>query len=162
MKRPPESSTTPDPTLFGTEVKGGPALFEDALVAAYVAAGRTLDDLAYTEEFESIYLAVGGEKSGKSRWEVLHRLQNIRKAKRLPRLGKAVSPAIKVTQDEEALLVSQVQRALESKGCSPALGQRDQLLYDPRFADIVTTFNAKTGRSLTPHDVWRLVAKLAK
>jgi hypothetical protein len=28
--------------------------------------------------------------------------------------------------------------------------------------ELVREFNASSGRNLTPHDVWRLVAKLAK
>ncbi len=75
---------------------------------------------------------------------------------------KAATPAVKVTPEEESTLTHLVQSALESKMQSPALGQRDQLLYDDRFPMIVSTFNARTGRNLTPHDVWRLVAKLAK
>jgi hypothetical protein len=42
------------------------------------------------------------------------------------------------------------------------LGQRDQLPYTPAFDALVQEFNAATGRSLDPHSVWRLVAKLAK
>lgn len=146
-------------TLFGTDV---PDDHDDRLIAAYVAAGRTLDDLPYTTEFDSIYDSVGGEGSGRSRHDVLHRLQNLRKANKLPRLGRAATPAVKVTPEEESTLTHLVQSALESKMQSPALGQRDQLLYDDRFPTIVSTFNARTGRNLTPHDVWRLVAKLAK
>ncbi len=161
MPRPPAIAT--GPTLFGAQPEPPPTSdFDEALIAAYVRAGRTLDDLPYTEEFDSICASVAAHAPGRTPWEILHRLQNIRKSKRLPKLGKAASPAIKVTQEEESLLASLVQRALESKGSAPALGQRDQLLYDPRFTDVVTTFNARTGRSLTPHDVWRLVAKLAK
>lgn len=127
-----------------------------ALVDAYVRAGRTLDDLAYTPEFESIFEAAGGVRVWRTRWEALHRLQNLRKAKRLPRLGRSASPAIKVTPEDEALLADLV------RGAVGTLGQRDQLLYDPRFDALVQDFNARTGRSLAPHDVWRLVAKLAK
>lgn len=149
----------PTQTLFGADA---PADSDDRLIAAYVAAARTLDDLPYTPEFDRIYDSVGGEGSGKSRHDVLHRLQNLRKANKLPRLGKAATPTVKVTPEEESALTHLVQSELESKVQSPALGQRDQLLYDDRFPVIVSTFNARTGRNLTPHDVWRLVAKLAK
>ncbi|MFO0832625.1 MAG: hypothetical protein U0637_12390 [Phycisphaerales bacterium] len=147
------------PTLFGDSTA---TEFDAQLTAAYVQAGRTLDDLPYTPEFDAIFSAVGGDLAGRSRGEVLHRLQNLRKANRLPRLGRAQTPSVKVTPEEESTLSALVQGALESRTGSPALGQRDQLLYDDRFTAIVTTFNARTGRSLSPHDVWRLVAKLAK
>lgn len=150
----------PLPTLFGVEARVSD--FDERLVAAYVAAGRTLDDLPYTREFDRIFEAVCGDGGGRTRFDVLHRLQNLRKANKLPRLGKAATPAVKVTPDEEAALTRLVQSALESKMQSPALGQRDKLLYDDRFPGIVTAFNARTGRSLTPHDVWRLIAKMAK
>jgi hypothetical protein len=61
-----------------------------------------------------------------------------------------------VTPEDEALLADLV------RGAVGTLGQRDQLLYDPRFDALVQAFNARTGRNLSPHDVWRLVAKLAK
>ncbi|CAG0976016.1 hypothetical protein PHYC_01505 [Phycisphaerales bacterium] len=127
-----------------------------ALVAEYIRIGRTLDDLAYTAEFERLFEAIGGERAWKSRWSVLHRLQNLRKASKLPKLGRAASTPIKVTVDEEGILAELVIQAVGT------LGQRDQLLYDPRFDAVVQTFNARTGRNLEPHDTWRLVAKLAK
>jgi len=43
-----------------------------------------------------------------------------------------------------------------------SLGQRDQLPYSEQSGPLVAAFNQQTGRDLTPHDVWRLVAKLAK
>lgn len=122
------------------------------LVGAYVEVGRTLDDLPYTDEFERVM-----EKSGEGdrRW-VLHRLQNLRKAKKLPRLGRGESASVKVTEAEEGALRALVERAVGT------LGQRDQLLYDPKFDGIVEAFNAETGRTLSLHDAWRLIAKLAK
>jgi len=128
---------------------------DDHLVAAYVAVGRTLDDLPYTDEFERLVTMLGGE-GGLARREVLHRLHNLRKANKLPRLGRAAGPSIKVTEDEEALLEGLV---TEQAG---TLGQRDQLVYDARFDTLTERFNARTGRSLSRHDLWRLVAKLAK
>ena len=159
---PPPGHGTDDATLFGAPGADGSP--DARLVAAYIEAGRTLDDLPYTPEFDSIFESLGGEAGTRTRWEVLHRLQNLRKANKLPKLGRAATPPVKVTPDEELTLSLFVQRALDADGKAggAALGQRDQLLYDPRFADIVTRFNAHTGRNLTPHDVWRLVAKIAK
>ena len=159
---PPPEQKSANPTLFGA---AEPLTVADQrLVAAYLKAARTLDDLPYTPEFDSIFESLGGEAGTRTRWEVLHRLQNLRKANKLPKLGRAATPPVKVTPDEELTLSLFVQRALDADGKAggAALGQRDQLLYDPRFAVIVTRFNAHTGRNLTPHDVWRLVAKIAK
>lgn len=138
--------------LFDNRVQGG----DDRLVAAYVEIGRTLDDLPYTQDFETLLERVGMGQEPAGRREVFHRLHNLRKASRLPRLGRAESAPTLVEPEEERLLT---QLVAESVG---TLGQRDQLLYDARFDAIVGMFNEKTGRSLTPHTVWRLVAKLAK
>ncbi|MDX2132875.1 MAG: hypothetical protein SFY69_12565 [Planctomycetota bacterium] len=136
----------------------GDAEFDRLLVAAYERAGRTLDDLAYTPEFEALYGAVAGGSAGAAptRRDVLHRLQNLRKAGKLPRLGRGASEPVKVLDEDEQTLARLVIDAVGT------LGQRDRLLYDPRFDAIVQQFNARTGRSLEPHDVWRLVARLAK
>lgn len=142
-------------SLFEIKPDGtNPRDADDVLIAAYVAAGRTLDDLPYTPEFESILRAIGaseGDRAG-----VFHRLHNLRKAHRLPRLGRAATRSIKVSPSEESVLVELVRTAVGS------LGQRDQLLYDPRFDALVQHFNARSGRNLDQHDAWRLVAKLAK
>lgn len=141
-------------SLFG-DIRPRSLGSDDRLVAAYVEVGRTLDDLPYTDEFEKLVAVLGGE-GAVARREVLHRLQNLRKANKLPRLGRAAGPSIKVTEDEESLLVALV---TEQAG---TLGQRDQLVYDPRFDTLTERFNARTGRGLSRHDLWRLVAKLAK
>jgi hypothetical protein len=129
---------------------------DQILIKAYTAAGRTLDDLPYTNEFESLYAAIGGEQSGRDRRAVFHRLHNLRKAKKLPRLGRAAESAPHVLPEDEAVLSALV---VESVG---TLGQRDQLPYDARFDQLVQAFAATTGRGLSQRDVWRLVAKLAK
>jgi hypothetical protein len=126
------------------------------LVERYVAAGRTLDDLPYTPEFDALYAALGGEGSGRTRGEVFHRLHNLRKAKKLPALGRAATTPVRVTPEEEDLLRALV---VERVG---TLGQRDQLIFSPAFDDLVQVFMARTGRSLSAHDAWRLIAKLAK
>ena len=129
---------------------------DQVLIQAYVAAGRTLDDLPYTAEFEQIFAAIGGEQSGRERRAVFHRLHNLRKAKKLPRLGKASEPAPHILPEDEAQLAALV---VERVG---TMGQRDQLPYDAKFDDLVQAFAAKSGRGLSQRDVWRVVAKLAK
>jgi hypothetical protein len=126
---------------------------EAALVAAYVEAGTTLDDLPYTEAFAQLHAKVG---LGRSQAEVFRRLHNLRKASKLPRLGRAATPAVKVNEEEEALL----QRAVLARVRS--LGERDSLLFTPEFDAIVEQFCKESGRALTAHDVWRLLAKIAK
>jgi hypothetical protein len=140
-------------SLFGPET---PALDRrDAdLIRSYQEAGRTLDDLPYTPEFEQIVAAVGGESG--DRRAIFHRLQNLRKAGKLPRMGRAPESAPRITPEDEALLAELVVARVGT------LGQRDQLPFDPRFDQIVQEFCERTGRQLSPRDVWRLVAKLAK
>ena len=142
-------------SLFDT----GPGLDrqDQKLIAAYVETGRTLDDLPYTDAFESLFAAIGGDQSGKDRRAVFHRLHNLRKAKKLPRLGRTSDPAAPhVLPEDEAALA---QLVIDRVG---TLGQRDQLPYDPKFDDLLQTFAAKTGRELSQRDAWRLIAKLAK
>lgn len=140
--------------LFGERVRVADA--DAALIAAYLRTGRTLDDLPYTEEFERLYSTIGGEACGNSRAQVVHKLQNLRKAGKMPKLGRSATAVIKTTEEEDALLRSLVQREAGS------IGQRDGLLYTEAFDAVVHDFNARSGRQLSAHDVWRLVAKLAK
>lgn len=141
------------PTLFGDM----PLTSEDhdeRLIAAYAAAGRTLDDLPYTEDFDRLYATATAD--GQSPRAVFHRLHNLRKAGKLPRLGRPATKPPRIDPTDEAALSGLVVAAVGS------LGQRDQLPYSPEFDRLVEVFNQRTGRNLTPHDIWRLVAKLAK
>jgi cephalosporin-C deacetylase-like acetyl esterase len=126
------------------------------LIAAYERTGRTLDDLAHTDAFESIFASVGGERAGASRREVFHRLHNLRKAGRLPRLGAAASQPPRINADDEGHLRSLVIHAVGT------MGQRDRLPYTPEYDALVERFNESTGHNLTAHDIWSLIARLAK
>ena len=130
--------------------------FDRDLIDAYRSAGRTLDDLPYTDEFDRVYDAIGGEASNRTRRWVFHRLHNLRKAGKLPRLGRSEESRPRIEPEEEALLAALV---VELAG---TLGQRDRLPYTPEMDTLLERFNARAGRSLEPHEVWRLVAKLAK
>jgi len=143
--------------LFGQD-PAAPTLDQEdqLLIDAYVKADRTLDDLPYTPEFETLFISIRGEESGKSKRAVFHRLHNLRKAKKLPRLGRASEAPPHILPEEEQLLAQLVTQRVGT------LGQRDQLPYDPKFDDLVQVFSARTGRQLSLRDVWRLVAKLAK
>jgi argininosuccinate lyase len=129
---------------------------DQRLVEAYQHIGRTLDDLPYTDEFERLYRAIDAEARGQSKRAVFHRLHNLRKAGRLPKVGRSTTSPPRIDSSEEAALRDMVVGAVGS------LGQRDQLPYTDRFDGLVEQFNARKGRTLDPHDVWRLVAKLAK
>ncbi|MEM9066544.1 MAG: acetylxylan esterase [Planctomycetota bacterium] len=126
------------------------------LLAAYETAGRTLDDLPYTPEFEKLLAASDAASKGRSPRDVLARLLNLRKAGNLPKLGRAGSSPVRVDPEEEARLGELVAE------CAGAMGSRDRLPYTEAFDTLVERFNAETGRSLSPHELWRLVARLAK
>ncbi|MEO0511333.1 MAG: hypothetical protein AAF108_00335 [Planctomycetota bacterium] len=134
----------------------GPGKIDGALVAAYEREGRTLDSLPYTDAFERVVEDVSGPGVSMTRRDALHRLHNLRKSGRLPRLGRATDAPPRIEPEEEAWLAERVRAAVGS------LGRRDALPYTDRFDAIVAAFNELTGRGLGPHSVWRLIAKLAK
>lgn len=139
-----------DATLFPTND-------DDLLISVYQKQGRTLDDLPYTDAFEAIYMAMyGGEDDAPPRVQVFHRLHNLRKAGKLPRMGKAHGQRPRITPEQETQLANHVEDAVG------ALSKRDQLLYTPTFEQLCTAFNAEAGLELSRHDIWRLIAKLAK
>ncbi|MBX2850751.1 MAG: hypothetical protein KTR15_03275 [Phycisphaeraceae bacterium] len=140
----------PDELLF-------PTSDDDLLISVYQKQGRTLDDLPYTDAFETLYTSMyGDEGNAPSRASVFHRLHNLRKAGKLPRMGRAHGERPRITPDQEALLAAKVEQAIG------ALSKRDQLLYTSAFEELCTAFNSEAGLELSRHDIWRLIAKLAK
>ena len=143
-----------------------PRLFDIAddelLISVYQKQGRTLDDLPYTPEFQAIYAAMIGSGDAEeplaamSKSDLFHRLHNLRKAGRLPRLGKAVSSPPRISSDNETMLVGLVESAIGK------LSLRDRLPFTDPFDQLVDQFNATAGLELEHHDVWRIIAKLAK
>jgi cephalosporin-C deacetylase-like acetyl esterase len=129
---------------------------ERALTDAYKMGGRTLDDLPYTDAFETIAEAVRAHTASMSDRDIFHKLHNMRKAGRLPKLGRTTASKPAVTAEDERLLIQLVEEAVGSTG------QRDQLPYTEQFNRLVWEFNRRTGRDLHPHEVWRLVATLSK
>jgi len=127
----------------------------DMLIKAYEQVARTADDLPYTPQFETlrqIYVAEMGEPEP-TRQEVWRHLLNLRKAGKLPKLGEAKSRPPKLEPEDE-------QRLRDLLGAD--IGKRDRLPYTDRFDQLVNEFNKSLPRRLSPHLVWRIVAKLAK
>lgn len=130
---------------------------DELLISVYQKQGRTLDDLPYTPEFEAIYEAAGGgTDAAVTRADLFHRLHNIRKAGKLPKLGRAATKPPRLDPEHEAILTELVVAEVGQ------LSLRDRLPYTEAFDRIVIAFNARAALSLSPHDVWRVVAKLAK
>ena len=107
-------------------------------------------------EFETLFAESQRSHPNLDKYHLFRRLHNLRKAGKLPKVGKAATLPVKLQPREESWLRDRVVATVGS------LGQRDQLPFDPKFDTLVESFNAHTGRALSPHDVWRLVAKLAK
>ena len=130
---------------------------KDLLTTIYENIARTADDLPYTPHFESLYAGYTRELGDPkpTRQEVWRHLLNLRKAGSLPKLGPAKSKPPKLDKAEES-------RLRELLG--DAIGRRDRLPYTPRFDQLVTEFNRPLpqAKRLSPHLVWRIVAKLAK
>ncbi|MBX3358955.1 MAG: argininosuccinate lyase [Phycisphaeraceae bacterium] len=142
-----------NPSLFPTDTP--PESPDGRLIQAYAAVSRTLDDLPYTPEFDRLHASLHSFGAPTKR-VVFHRLQNLRKAGKLPKVGRAASAPPVITPPEEETLRELVTAAVGS------LGQRDQLPFTEQFDRLVEQFNTRSGRSLEPHSIWRLIAKLAK
>ena len=129
---------------------------DELLASVYQKQGRTLDDLPYTPDFEAIFAAVTGDESASGRAQLFRRLHNLRKAGKLPRLGKAKESPPRLAAEHEAIVTGLVEAEVGQ------LSKRDQLPYTEGFDRVVAGLNSRAALSLSPHDVWRVVAKLAK
>jgi predicted enzyme related to lactoylglutathione lyase len=141
--------------LFAGVEQGKIAARKNVLATIYQNIARTADDLPYTPHFESLYASytkqLGDPKP--TRQEVWRHLLNMRKAGDLPKLGPAKSKPPKLDKQEESRLRDLL---------GDAIGKRDRLPYTPRFDQLVTDFNRPLTKKLSPHLVWRIVAKLAQ
>lgn len=153
-----------DLTLEATGGTSGDRLFDDPgkatpdrkrLADLYQELGRTADDLPYTTHFETLYDAyVSGFPAPKpSHSEVWRHLLTTRKRGELPKLGAARSTPPEVDPAD----VERLRRLLGDD-----IGKRDRLPYTPRFDELVSEFNRGRRRAFSPHQIWRLVATLAK
>lgn len=133
------------------------------LARLYEQAGRTADDLPYTPQFEQIFAAYSSAfaEPQPDRAETWRHLLLLRKKGALPKLGAARSRPPQADEPTEALLRSILEHEFGGK-----IGRRDRLPYSPQFDRIAEAFNrarAKAGQDpLAPHQLWRLVALLAK
>jgi len=144
-------------TIFGTILPDTPRHADAEMINAYLFAGRTLDDLPYTSNWSALLTRLGeASEPVEAQRLVFQRLLNLRKAGKLPRLGRAESTAVKVTPEEEASLVIIITSVAGS------IGHRDRLPFTPAFDAIAAGFHAASGRELAPHEVWRLIAKVCK
>lgn len=127
----------------------------EALKKIYVEIGRTADDLPYTPQFERLYSAYLAQHSGDkpTRRQTWRQILTMRKAGELPRLGEGRSPAPQVSPEA----VVELKKLIGSM-----MGKRDRLPYTEEFDRLVDAFNENQNPPLSPHLVWRLVAKLAK
>ena len=135
-------------TLTRLPVKAAP------LIDVYRQVGLTADDLPYTPQFErvhSTYAAVQGEQL--TRGETWRHLLNLRKAGKLPKLGVARSDPPELGAEA----IEELKRLI-----GPHKGRRDRLPYTEQFDRLVDEFNRSLPRPLSPHLVWRVVARLAK
>jgi catechol 2,3-dioxygenase-like lactoylglutathione lyase family enzyme len=125
------------------------------LIQIYEQIARTADDLPYTPQFEQLFNLYSSQipPPKPTHQEVWRHLLNLRKGGKLPRLGEARSDPIQISPDAEATL---------RKLLGTDIGKRDRLPYTDRFDKLVDQFNQSQSRPLSPHLVWRLVAKLSK
>jgi catechol 2,3-dioxygenase-like lactoylglutathione lyase family enzyme len=127
----------------------------DVLIKTYAEVGRTADDLPYTPHFEKLhaaYAAAHGEPKP-TRRETWRHLLNLRKAAKLPKLGDARSDPPDVPPEA----IEQLKQLIGEK-----MGRRDRLPYTDEFDKLVDAFNQTQSKPLSPHLVWRVVARLAK
>jgi catechol 2,3-dioxygenase-like lactoylglutathione lyase family enzyme len=143
------------PTMLFSGIEGTVPAKPKLLGEVYEQIGRTADDLPYTPQFEelcNLYSSRFSEPKPTKR-EVWRHLLNLRKAGKLPKLGEARSPSPDVSEEARRIV-----KELLGKD----IGKRDRLPYSERFDRLVDEFNRTQERPLSPHLVWRLVAKLAK
>lgn len=145
--------TTEQPGLFG---QSSIAQDDARLIDAYRDAGRTLDDLPHTPEFDRLTEQLRAAGDTRSAHEIYRRLHNLRKASKLPALGLRSTGAFKLEPEHETLLIETVE------SMHGPISTRDQLPHTPAMAAIVERFNAESGLALDAHAVWRVIAKLAK
>ncbi len=157
----PETAVTPHALFPGVEAKLSPKRQE--LARLYEAAGRTADDLPYTPQFETIHAAYAAlfPEPQPARAETWRHLLLLRKRGELPKLGAARSGPPNVEATAVALVHELIGDLFGGK-----IGRRDRLPYSEDFDRLTDAFNERRVRTgaapLAPHQLWRLVASIAK
>ena len=142
------------PSIFGN-VK--PLSVEDQrLVDAYVNSGRTTDDLPYSPEFEEMVQSLRDAGDSRTERDLLVRLFRLRKAARLPQLGRRSLPIGFVSESDIELAEQLLKKSVGY------VGSRDQLPYTPEFEKLLDEYNRDAIRLLDKHQFWRLLARIAK
>lgn len=150
------------PSLFGDDDTSTLSESQQRLVHAYQVIDRPLDDLPYTQAFETEILGLDrgeGHLTAEQRDHAhasLHTLQNLRKKKLLPHVSGKSASLMPMTPEEAVLLETIVLTELAT------LGKRDGLPYTQAMDRIVERFNAETGMAYSHHSVWRKITRLAK
>lgn len=158
---PADAFRSPDALFAGVPAKM--PVKPDLLASLYQKAGRTADDLPYTPQFEQIFAeyAAAFSEPQPDRAETWRHLLSLRKKAALPKLGAARSRPSQSDPETIALLRDVLEDEFAGK-----IGRRDRLPYSQQFDAISTAFNRsrlRRGESpLAPHQLWRLVALLAK
>jgi hypothetical protein len=148
-----EDAATAEALFPGAEPDA--AMKSEALIRLYQQIGRTADDLPYTPHFEKLFTDYAAEHTAAkpTRRQTWRQLLTLRKSGNLPKLGATRTAPPKVSEEAIAQL---------KKLIGPGIGRRDRLPYTEEFEKLVDAFNAKQERPLSPHLVWRVVARLAK
>ena len=148
-----EDGRTPGALFAGVAIKA--PVRHEKLVEIYLKIARTADDLPYTPQFESLYEQYIDDfpEPKPDRAEVWRHLLTTRKSGKLPKLGEAKSRPPEVLPEARDRL-----RTLLGKD----IGKRDRLPYTVRFDEISAQFTRGMRRTMSPHQLWRLIATLAK
>jgi hypothetical protein len=129
---------------------------DDRLVEAYKLLGRPVDDLPYTPEFEAMVQSLQAQGDSRDKGTLLRRLLALRKAARLPRLGRLATEILRVPPQDVELV------ELLLRGELGTLGSRDQLPYTDRIDRLHEQYNSRASTPLDRHNFWRLVARVSK
>lgn len=133
---------------------------DDRLAELYEDAGRSLDDLPYTPEFEGLAATARREFPSEFPDEraVFEKLLRLRKAAILPRHESDSAPIASVDADDVIL----IEQLVRKHAGSPA--HSDRLPYTKAFEELFNEYNAQSVcRKLTSrHQLWRVIARIAK
>lgn len=129
---------------------------DQRLVDEYERLATPVDDLPYTSEFQRMVDRLQSSGDTRTPAEILRRLLRLRKAAKLPRVGRVATTSLKPPTEDVELLEGLLRQELSSPGA------RDSLLYTEQFDRMLAQYNLTATQTLSPHDFWRLIARLSK